>query len=289
MPRMLLLSGLVALALSGCRESRPANETRSSAPERPHQLFATLRAPHDRVAVFDRDGNRGQDLVGEGLATPFGIHADGDHLYVVSQGTNAIYVHRDTRDRRPDQLSILVPSGSGGLSKPFYVVARHGELYVSSHETDQILRYDARSGAHMGVFVDAGAGGLDGPRGLAFDKTGNLYVASSLDGRVLVYDARGTFSRVLATGIGVPCGLAVDPNNRICVGSAVEGGGVHCFDKQGTSIYRSGDGRVCGLDFGPNGHVYIARTDLNTIEVHDLDGTVSTFATAPMVGDVSWQ
>src|SRR4051794_11381014 len=54
-----------------------------------------------------------------------------------------------------------------------------GDLFVSSGNTNSILRYDGVSGATLGAFVSAGSGGLDSPQGLTFGPDGSLYVSSS--------------------------------------------------------------------------------------------------------------
>src|SRR5688572_3343221 len=60
------------------------------------------------------------------------------------------------------------------------------DLFVASFETDQILRFDGCTGAYEGIFVDTGAGGLDGPdAGTKFGSDGNLYVPSFWNDRVL--------------------------------------------------------------------------------------------------------
>lgn len=69
-----------------------------------------------------------------------------------------------------------------------------GDLFVASFETDQILRFDGCTGAYEGIFVSAGAGGLDGPdAGTKFGSDGRLYVPSFWNDRVLRYDALGNF------------------------------------------------------------------------------------------------
>src|SRR5262249_50316240 len=69
-----------------------------------------------------------------------------------------------------------------------------GDLFVTSFETDEVLRFDGRSGKYLGVFVSAGSGGLDGPdAGTKFGPDGLLYVPSFWNDRVLRYDATGAF------------------------------------------------------------------------------------------------
>jgi DNA-binding beta-propeller fold protein YncE len=58
-------------------------------------------------------------------------------------------------------------------------------VYVSSFNTDTILKFNADTGVPLGVFVQAGSGGLNGPTGLTFGPDGNLYVSSfALNNRV---------------------------------------------------------------------------------------------------------
>lgn len=79
---------------------------------------------------------------------------------------------------------------TGGLSGPGAVLfGPDGALYVSSFDSDAILRYDGATGAFLDVFVAAGAGGLDGPdAGMVFGPDGDLYVPSYYSDEVLRYD-----------------------------------------------------------------------------------------------------
>lgn len=53
-------------------------------------------------------------------------------------------------------------SGSGGLSDPYGLVFGPGaNLYVSSTDTGEVLRYNGVTGAFIDAFVPAGSGGLD--------------------------------------------------------------------------------------------------------------------------------
>jgi sugar lactone lactonase YvrE len=74
-------------------------------------------------------------------------------------------------------INYLVEPGAGGLSNPQGLTfGRDGSLYVSSFNTNQVLRYDGSTGASLGVF--ASGGGLVNPNGLAFGPDGNLYLSS---------------------------------------------------------------------------------------------------------------
>ena len=52
------------------------------------------------------------------------------------------------------------------------------DLYVVSASTDEILRYDGKTGAFLNEFVTAGSGGLDNPGDIVFGPDGHLYVSS---------------------------------------------------------------------------------------------------------------
>jgi len=117
------------------------------------------------------------------------------------------------------------------------------QLFVSSRNTNQVLRYNGTTGAFIDAFVSAGLGGLDGPRGLVFGPDGNLYVASNGTNQVLRYNGTtGAFIDAFVTaGLG---GL---------------------------------DGPV-GLVFGPDGNLYVASVD--TAQVLRYNGTTGAFIDA---------
>ncbi len=69
-----------------------------------------------------------------------------------------------------------------------------GYLYVASSYTDEVLRYDALSGAFVDVFVEANSGGINHPDGIVFgpdvnaDKVPELYVSCSESDNVARFD-----------------------------------------------------------------------------------------------------
>ena len=70
----------------------------------------------------------------------------------------------------------------------------------------------------MGVF--ASGGGLDAPKGLAFDSNNNLLVASSFSDEVLLYDGQtGHFIEVFASGGGLdmPNDILLGPDGHLYV------------------------------------------------------------------------
>ncbi len=108
-----------------------------------------------------------------------------------------------------NQAKILRYDGlTGAVEAPFAVdptldrggkmiIGPGGDLYVSSHGLDAILRFDGTTGQSLGVFAGGEPGSgpniqpgqtLDGPNALAFGPDGYLYVVSNHNNRVVRYD-----------------------------------------------------------------------------------------------------
>jgi DNA-binding beta-propeller fold protein YncE len=114
-------------------------------------------------------------------------------------------------------LGALVPTGGGGLDSPQGIcVGPDGNVYVSSANTDQVLRY-APSGASLGQFQVGG--GLDQPWFCKWGPDGKFYVSSSLTSQVLCYRADGVFDHVAAAGHGLfrPDGFSFDSGGNLFV------------------------------------------------------------------------
>src|SRR5207248_1430164 len=62
------------------------------------------------------------------------------------------------------------------------------DLFVSSPNDKDVVRFNGKTGAFRSVFVAPGSGGLQTPEGLAFGPDGNLFVADQAGNRILRYD-----------------------------------------------------------------------------------------------------
>lgn len=80
---------------------------------------------------------------------------------------------------------------AGGLDGPGAVLfGSDGRLYVSSFDSDAVLRFDA-SGTFSDVFVEPAAGGLNGPdAGMVFGPDGDLFVPGFYSNTVARFDAK---------------------------------------------------------------------------------------------------
>ena len=208
-------------------------------------------------------------------------------------------------------LTATVPSGLEGGRTPIRVDGAQGEtafvelgapLATGLHQVDNPV-FDA-SGALYVAF--SGARGeqppvsvyrvsRDGARvpfvtdvsnvtSMAFDREGRLHVSSRFEGTVHRVDAQGR-SRVVATDLGVACGIAFGPEGDLFVG-----------DRSGSILRVSGDGSqvrpfaqvppsvaAFHLAFGPDGHLYVAAPTISpTDHIYRIapDGTVAPFGPA---------
>jgi DNA-binding beta-propeller fold protein YncE len=118
--------------------------------------------------------------------------------------------------------TVLVATGSGGLDLPHRSrVGPDGLLYVASAGTDQILRFNATSGAFVDVFAGSGGGLLDYPVDFVFRPDGFLYVSSQLTNSVLRYSvatgARDTGWIAQNNSITGPSGIVFDDAGHLYV------------------------------------------------------------------------
>ncbi|MGD1864267.1 MAG: PEP-CTERM sorting domain-containing protein [Phormidesmis sp.] len=159
---------------------------------------------------------------------------DGD-LYVSSGTTrenSAVYRFNSQTGELVDKFA-----SGGGLFRPYGVAFGPDELlYVSSFRSDEILRYDSKTGDFVDVFAqrDGTDAGLNGPNGLLFGPDGDLYVTTqgsvadeegnldfAFSSQVLRYDIETKQSEIFAQPEPFPAsfdfvsllGLAVGPED----------------------------------------------------------------------------
>jgi DNA-binding beta-propeller fold protein YncE len=134
----------------------------------------------------------------------------------VADGTGAVQKFNGTTGAF---IGTFVAKGSGGLTNARGVAfGPDGNLYVTSFNSDQILRYNGTTGAFMGVFASAtgGCSGLSFPRDLTFGPNGNLFVSSFGSGDVFEYNGSTgacvtDFIANGSGGLGGPTFLAFGP------------------------------------------------------------------------------
>lgn len=145
-------------------------------------------------------------------------------------------------------IDTFVAAGTGALIFPSDLLFRGDTLLVSDTQRG-VLRFDANTGAPLGVLIAPGTGGLSSFQQMTLGPSGDLFASDEQGGRVLRYDGdTGAF-----------------------VGTFVDMGS-------------GGLGRPTGLDFGSDGHLYVA--DAASLQVLRYDGSTGAFA--GVAGDLAW-
>ncbi len=172
---------------------------------------------------------------------------------------------------------------AGGLDNPAAVVfGADGFLYVSSFESDSILRYDGDTGVFIDVFVPSGSGGLDGPdAGMVFGPGGDLFVPSFWSNEVLRYSGTdgsfvGAFVPAESGGMLHPRTLLFRASDGHLLVTAEASNNVLIFD--GTSgapigTLVAGVSGPSGMAFGSDGNLYVSSITANSVRRYAADGT----------------
>jgi sugar lactone lactonase YvrE len=155
-------------------------------------------------------------------------------------------------------------------------------LYVSA-SVNSVEEFDTVTGTDLGS-IPAVNPSLDNPSGLAFDSTGDLYVANLGDGHIDRFAPGGT-GTVFAT-VSTPEGLAFDSAGNLFVSSENPANSsdstIVKLTSNGTaSVFASGLDFPNGLAFDSAGNLYVANTDNSTIMKFASNGTGSLFARTP--------
>ena len=139
----------------------------------------------------------------------------------------------------------------------------------------------ASSQSPVSTFVPASAG-LSEPIGMAFDSSGNLYVANYEESTISEVTPGGAVS-LFASGGGLdgPTGMAFDASGNLYVANwndstiskVTPGGAVSTFVSSSEGL-----AEPFGLAFDSSGNLYVANEGTNTINKVTPNGTVSTFA-----------
>lgn len=148
-------------------------------------LIVASRSTHSVLEYHGQTGMFIQALVPSGaggLSWPYGVAYGPDgNLYVTSAPAGGDEVLRYDGTNGDFIDAFVSAEDNGGLTLPRGLLFKpDGNLLVASLETNQILEFDAISGAFIGQFNHNGtetALTLDGPWGLRLGPTGNVFVS----------------------------------------------------------------------------------------------------------------
>ncbi len=171
---------------------------------------------HDRVLIFDRDGNLKNEITEKQAGTPkfkeiSGITSDSQDQIYVMDTWNALIRGFDLSGKPTPQVNLTNKGffGARGLtwSNGFFYVAdtgSHRVVKVSSQ--GDIISQWGKQGSANGLFMN--------PTAVKSDRKGFLYVADLDNHRVQCLDSNGKFIRAYDVGSKV-YGTAVDPQGLV--------------------------------------------------------------------------
>jgi hypothetical protein len=158
------------------------------------------------------------------------------NLYVSGRNSNNVVKYNTGEN----PVGTYIAAGSGGLSLPEGVALdpSGSYLYVASSGTGQVLKYNAGTGAFVGV----GAGsGLGTPHYVAFGTDGLMYVASGGNNRILRFTGTGTYvdDYVPAGSGGLvdPHWMAFGPTGDLYVGGTGTDDQIHQFGTENEALF----------------------------------------------------
>lgn len=219
-----------------------------------------------------------------------GVIANADNqVFTVEMGSKTLYrIAADTGQM--DTLTELPRSGTG------MALDTDGNLYIASGGEEGLIyrinEEDLSSAAFDSSKVVTYASGVPGANGLAFDGSGNLYVSGGATGAIYKVSASGQVS-TYASGI-VPTreeqkivvnGIAFGTDGQLYVSNTSSGEvnrfainsdgslGQRQLVAQSPLLYGAD-----GLNFGPDGAIYVAANERNAIVRVGLDGQVRDIA-----------
>jgi len=183
---------------------------------------------------------------------------------------------------------IVPPGGMNGVLGPAGITfGPDGLLYVSNQTSvfvpgapDSIVQIDAATG-NVTPFIPLASGYV--PAGLRFGPNGNLYVshnggqaALTGSGSVDRYDGTtGAFIDSVVTNLTQPTSLLFDSAGNLYISSFGDATVVR-FDGANSSIFiAAGNGHLAapaGLQFGPDGNLYVVDLLLGAIRRYDPTG-----------------
>lgn len=194
-------------------------------------------------------------------------------LYVSGFSSNGVYRFNEDTGAA---IGVFIAANTGGLREPHGVMRlADGTFLVASAGTNQVLRFTG-SGQYHSVFIANGLNGMpantmDYPVDMAIGPSGDLFVGSQRNDRVLRFNAAtGAFISIFinAGSVDGPSGLAWHPSN----------GGLYVIGRLDDTIRRFNSSGVLDANFAapvftqPNAQPFGVAIHPTTGVVYAVDG-----------------
>ncbi len=117
---------------------------------------------------------------------------------------------------------------------------------------------------------------LNAPTAVALDSNERIYVAESINNKLLIYSQSGQYLDSLS-GLKKPISAAVDGNGRIFIGNKTRGN-VEVYDADLAFLFKlgTGDGEFAqpgAIAINSAGDIYVADSEEDVIKIYNPDGT----------------
>ena len=253
------------------------------------RIYVTEQNAPRLVHVYDKSGKQVGTLVPPKSTGPthipgyVAINPTNQDVYVSDHSTSKIYIY----NAEGTYLRTFAPKGNlGGTWQPLGLAfGKDGSLYATdvqgTGKAHRILAFSPD-----GTLVWAmGAPGLLFPNGIAIDQHGNINVADSNNGRLLVFTPAGKIIGLVGHGVGsgdlgLPRGVAVDGAGRIYVVDSSDHM-VRVYNDASSTVATptfiasfGNEGQIDGTFEYPNGvatdtraHIYVTDQGNNRVQV----------------------
>jgi len=271
----------------------------------------------------------GTSEVGDGGAALGAQLAGAEGLALDASGNLYIADNLDHRIRKVDvttgTISTVAGSGHSGfagdgepatdalLDRPYGVAFANGNLYLADYGNGRVRRITAEGGidtvaggSSNGNSSGAVAARLLGPRNVAADAAGNLYISDFLDHRVYRVSPDGSIALFAGTGnagyngdgpatasdLDAPAGLAVDRQGTVYIADSGNNRIRRVADGKLETVLGTGTGAVqlfgpTGVAVDARGNLYVADSGNRRLLRWDASGSVVVLATAESIRDVA--
>jgi sugar lactone lactonase YvrE len=214
-----------------------------------------------------------------GINGPWGMAFDSaGNLYVSGRNSNSVVKY----DTNGNPVGTYIAAGSGGLNLPEGIAFDPSGtyLYAASSGTNQILKYNASTGAFVGV---AASSGLSSPHYVVFGADGLMYVSSGGNSRIIRFTQNGTYvDDYVPAGSGSladPHWMAFGANGDLYVGGTGSDDQIHQFGTENEALFNVS----LSAAFAEPVTVNYATADGTAVAVTNYTATSGTLTFAPGV------
>ncbi len=216
-----------------------------------------------------------------------GVYYD-NQLLITSNGNDSIFRFAPITGDFIDEIGV-----GNHVFPGVPVIGPDGLLYVSDFANNEIMRYNAQTGALDSTFVSAGSGGLSAPAGMAFGPDGNLFVTSHNSHEVMRYSGvDGSYIDTIVSagsgGLNGPSDIIFTENNTFLLASHFSNEVLEYDSSTGAFLgdfVTPGSGGINGphmMALGPDGNLYVGSYFSDEVMRYDIDdgSFIDIFVTA---------